>query len=79
MNCYIWSIYVASGTIYLYCQHLLTASSAFDVPHILQCRQPPPSDNQILYCVEDVTSKRVFFNVCNKSYLCKLPNKLEKN
>uniref|UniRef100_A0A131YBX7 Uncharacterized protein n=1 Tax=Rhipicephalus appendiculatus TaxID=34631 RepID=A0A131YBX7_RHIAP len=79
MCCYILGIYVASGTIYMYCQQLLTTSSAFDVPHILRCHQPPPSENHALYCIEDVSSQCVFLNVCNISYLCELPNKLEKN
>lgn len=77
--CLVLGIYVTAGSIYFHCQQLLTKQSSFDVPHILECQLPPPSVKNFLYCSEEVDLQCVFVTVCKQSYLCELPNRLEKN
>ncbi|XP_075551963.1 uncharacterized protein LOC142585248 [Dermacentor variabilis] len=79
MYCLVLGIYAKVGVMYFHCQQLLTTPCAFDVLHILECQLPPTSVNNFLYCCDEVSLQCVFLSVCNKSYLCELPNRLEKN
>lgn len=78
MYCFVLGIYAKVGIMYFHCQQLITTPCAFDVLDILECQLPPTSVNNFLYCCDEVSLQCVFFSVCNKSYLCELPNRLKK-